>query len=280
MANMSGVSEAPIRFRTPPAIETLQGLFFRPLPGLNSAYQGLLWANKYRLDFPLVEERPTLEESIEQFGGDTSNSRGMTFRVMDKPEAPRLWAQSKEGTKVVQIQRNALISNWLRDNQKPAYVKYDVRKSEFEARLNALLEFLSQEKLGDLIPTSCMMTYVNHIDLESLELEPSRAADIFSFFDENMRFKWLSDPDQLSLNMSFPMPDERGRLHVQINPAAKATKDKQEYVLRFDLTARGRPVSNTIESALKWFELGHEWITRGFADMTRPAWHLEWERES
>jgi hypothetical protein len=82
------------------------------------------------------------------------------------------------------------------------------------------------------------------------------------------------------MNLSFPMPDQCGRLHVQINPAVKLTKEKKKYVMRFDLSARGKPVTNTIEAALAWFDLGHEWITKGFLDITRPTWHLKWERET
>jgi uncharacterized protein (TIGR04255 family) len=278
--NMLGSGDREIRFRTPPVIETLQGLFFRPLARFTSAHQGLLWAKYFRSEFPHLEEKACLEEVIEPFGDEIASSRAMGIRVSDKPESPRLWAKSKDDAKVLQIQRNAFITNWLRDNQKPAYVRYDDRKNEFAERLKAFLQFLEEEKIEECVPTSCMMTYVNHIEIDSLDMEPLRASEVFSFFKEGMENAWLPKPDQLAVNLSYPLPDQRGRLHLQVNPAVKKSKDSQKFVMRIDVTARGKPAEKTIEGALAWFELGHEWIVRGFKDITRPSWHLKWGLET
>ena len=77
------------------------------------------------------------------------------------------------------------------------------------------------------------MTYVNHVDIASLEAEPLKAVDVFTFLGQKSGNEWLPKPDQLVVNLSYPMPDERGRLHVQINPAMKASKDSRRYVMRF-----------------------------------------------
>jgi len=277
---MSDSGDRPVRFRNPPAVETLQGVFFRPLPNFSAAHQGLLWANHFRQDFPHVEERNCLEEIVEPFGNQVPLARGMGIRVSDKPESPRLWARSGDESRVLQIQRNAIAMNWLRKSEASDYVDYDKRRAEFRSNVTKLTQFLSNEGLGQCRPTSCMMTYVNHIDVETLATEPLRAADVFTFFRNETTSGWLPSPDQLAINVSYPMPDERGRLHVQINPAVKPTRDKPRYVMRFELTARGKPEAATIESAVEWLDVGHEWIVRGFVDITHPSWQLRWERET
>lgn len=277
---MTGSRHGHVRFRNPPAVETLQGVFFRPLQGFTSAHQGLLWATCFRKEFPYPEEKNCLEEVIEPFEDEIASAPIMGFRVSDKPESPRLWARSQDGSHVLQIQRNAFVMNWLRDDERPQYVDYEHRRTAFTANLQTFTQFLKDEQLGECLPTSCLMTYVNHVDVESLQMEPLRAADVFTFIQGGTSSGWLPQPDQLAVNLSYPMPDQRGRLHVQVNPAVKTTRDKQKFVMRFELTARGKPEANTIEGALAWLDLGHEWIVRGFVDMTRPSWHLTWERET
>ena len=277
---MTGSDDGHVSFRKPPAVETLQGVFFRPLPEFSSALQGLLWAKCFRSDFPNVEEKICLEDISEPFGEQMAYPRTMGIRVSDKPESPRLWARSNDGKHVLQIQWNAFVTNWLRDKDQPQYVNYEDRRKDFAAKLRTLTRFLADENLGNCAPTGCLMTYVNHVDIEALEIEPSRAADVFTFFRKETNTGWLSSPDQLTMNLSYPMPNERGRLHVQVVPAVKITKDKREFVMRFELTARGKPETDTIESALEWLNLGHEWIVRGFVDFTRPTWHSTWERET
>ncbi len=275
---MTGLGDSLVRFCNPPAVETLEGVFFRPLQGFTSAHQGLLWATHFRSKFPTVEEKSCLEEVIERFGDEVATARAAGIRISDRPESPRLWAKSVDGRRTIQIQRNAFVANWLRENEQ-SYVSYETRHKDFTARLRSLTQFLEQEGLGVLEPTSCMMTYVNHIDIESLGIEPRQAAEVFTFFRNETNFEWLPLPDQLAINLSYPMPDNRGRLHLEINPAVKSTNDKRRFVMQFALTARGRPEAKTIESALEWLDMGHEWIVRGFVDFTQKHWHSIWKRE-
>ncbi|MEX2318182.1 MAG: TIGR04255 family protein [Pirellulales bacterium] len=249
------------------------------MPNFSSAHQGILWSQHFRRDFPHVEEKSCLEEVLEPFGEQIGSPRGMGIRVTDKPGAPRLWARSEDGSNVLQIQKNAIIMNWLRNRDTSAYVDYGPRRTEFVSKLQVLSQFLAAEHLGECEPTSCLMTYVNHIEIDSLEVEGLRAADVFTFFRNETNSGWLPSPDQLTINMSYPMPDKRGRLHLQINPAIKVVNDQRRFVMRFDLTARGTPEANTLESALGWLDMGHEWIVRGFVDFTRTEWQSTWERE-
>jgi uncharacterized protein (TIGR04255 family) len=134
-------------------------------------------------------------------------------------------------------------------------------------------QFLRKESLGELEPTGCLMTYVNHITIESLTKQPDVAEKVFTFWSNETTEGWLPNPDQLVVNLSYPMPENKGRLHVQVVPAIRSGNEGQQFVLRFELTARGRPQHDTVESALEWLDVGHEWIVRGFVNMTRKSWH-------
>jgi len=88
---------------------------------------------------------------------------------------------------------------------------------------------------------------------------------------------FLPEPEMVRLNTIFLMPDKRGRLHVIMQPAIRQLDGKE--VLQLNLTARGRPKSSTLDDILGWFDLGHEWIVRGFTDFTTREMHTVWRRK-
>jgi hypothetical protein len=79
----------------------------------------------------------------------------------------------------------------------------------------------------------------------------------------------------LTLEARSPMP-EGGRLRVMMQPAIRRQGAKE--VLQSTLTARGRPRRPELGASLGWFDLGHEWIVRGFTDLTTAAMHTIWRR--
>jgi hypothetical protein len=74
----------------------------------------------------------------------------------------------------------------------------------------------------------------------------------------------------LTLEARYPMP-EGGRLRVMMQPAIRRQDAKE--VLQLTLRARGRPRRPELGASLEWFDLGHEWIVRGFTGLTTAAMH-------
>jgi hypothetical protein len=72
------------------------------------------------------------------------------------------------------------------------------------------------------------------------------------------------------------MPNNLGRLYIEFKPAVRHDDGKRVIVLT--LTARGAPASPKIVGVLDWFDLGREWIVRGFTDFTADAMHKQWGR--
>ena len=190
---------------------------------------------------------------------------------MDRPDVPRLWASSEDGQHVVQIQKNAFFSNWLKAGD-VAYRHYRERRQEFSHQLGQLEEFFRERGIGQIQPTSWNVTYVNHIDYSGLEHVGSEAGKTLTAWTNRFSdMTFLREPDRLTLSFAFPMPDNAGRLNVILVPVV-LPKDKRQ-VLRLDLTARGQLKATEMASALSAIDLGHEWVVRRvcLADPSRDA---------
>lgn len=67
-----------------------------------------------------------------------------------------------------------------------------------------------------------------------------------------------------------------GRLTVSAQPAVRRSDKKP--LIALTLTSRGRPIGAGISGVLTFFDLGREWIVRGFTDLTADEMHRMWGR--
>ena len=275
---MSDIAGSLPRFRNPPVVETVLGVHFRPAENFTSAEQGILWDRCFRQEYPNLEERPPIEEVLEQFGdARLGASATMRWQVMDRPDTPRLWVASKDGQYVVQVQRNALFCNWLKAATDVAYRPYLERRQQFQHNLVQLEEFLREQGIRQIEPTSWAITYINHIDYKGLDHIGSEVAKVLTVWTNRFSDDFLQEPDKLSFGFAFPMPNDAGRLNVNLAPVV-LPKDRRQ-VLRLDLTARGQVKTKDIPGVLSAIDLGHEWIVRGFASLTTSEMHRAWQKE-
>jgi len=263
------------RFKRPPVVETVLGVHFRPLEKFNSVYQGLLWERCFRERFPELEERPQVEAVQERFGEERLAPPALRWQVSNRPPAPRLWVASENGEHVIQIQKDALFANWLKTDDAVAYRPYSERRQEFSQQLRQVEGFFREEEIGQLEPTSWCVTYINHIDYEGLDNVGPAVARTLTVWTNQFSDDFLHSPDNLTFSLAFPMPENTGRLNATFKPVVR--KDKRQ-ALHLDLTARGQLETRDLTSALSAIDLGHEWVVRGFASLTRPEMHQVWER--
>ncbi len=263
------------KFNNPPVIETILGLHFRPLRAFTIAHQGILWDQLFRERFPKLEEKSVVEDTPEVFG-EEPGVPSITWQVSDRPPAPRLWASSEDGQHIVQLQNSAFLTNWIKTDDKVSYRPYKERREEFVASLEGVRRYLEEQDLEKLVPTSAVVTYINHVELEEMSDISPVVAQTTTFWQNKTSDGWLPAPDKLDLQFAFPMPDGSGRLNVRIVPAIRRS-DKQR-LLRMELTARGKPAEANIGSAMEWIDRGHEWVVRGFASITREKMHEAWGR--
>jgi len=274
---MTATSSNLPRFDHPPVIETVLGVFFRPLRKLNSVEQGIFWNEVLRGDFPNYELRSPVEEIAERFENDSGFLRsGVRWQVTSEPDTPRLWARSPSEEHILQVQRNALLANWLRRKENH-YHPFSERLADFLNRLNQFVDFTRLAKIDEELQySSCTITYINHIHLREGEQWMEAAARVLNCWSKPSTGP-LPPVDRGQFQFSISFPEENGRLHITVTPALG--EQNQGLLLQVELTARLMlPKQSSIEGVGCGLQTAHDWVVHGFAGLTRPEMHEEWGR--
>ncbi|HKZ42650.1 MAG TPA: hypothetical protein VJ044_16925, partial [Candidatus Hodarchaeales archaeon] len=96
----------------------------------------------------------------------------------------------------------------------------------------------------------------------------------FVWRNEQMRF--LRNVELVNWNTTFVLPNRTGRLHVAIRSGTRRQDSKP--LILFELTARGIDRNNPSRMSA-WFKMAHEWIVRGFSDLTsKEVQEKIWQR--
>lgn len=261
-------------FDDPPVVETALGVEFAPLPLWSIPHYGMLW-REIRAEYSQFEVQPPLVSQVEKFGAD-AKPEPPTFQVVPiKAPELRCWFVEQSGSRLLQVQQDRFIHNW-RKTGGAEYLHYDHTRPIFEREWRRFWDFLRQESLGEPEVLQCEVTYVNHLDR-------GRGWESFGDVTKVIRYwtdvpgQFLPRPEGMALNVRYLMPENRGRLHVALQPVFRPA-DATE-VLQLSLTARGRPASSRTEDILAWLDLGHEWVVRGFTDFTTDHMHRLWRRK-
>ena len=257
------------KFAQPPVVETVLGVQFAPLDRFGVPHLGLFWAS-IRGEYPRQEVQPALDQEMDA----PPRPRATRLTVTNQPEV-RCWFLDSDGGQLIQVQRDRFIRNWRRVPGNDAYPSYDVLKPRFERDWAQFHDFLAREELGRPDVNLCEATYVNHLAEGEGWSSFGHIHDVLSIIAPPERH-FLPEPEIATLNMRYLMPDKLGRLHVTLQPAVRQGDAKP--VLQLTLIARGRPASSRTEDLLAWFDIGHEWIVRGFAEVTTEAMHRLWGR--
>lgn len=217
---------------------------------------------------PIVLERPHLPRMTVEDDGF-----GMLEQLLDAEEwPPRLWMQNDTGEHVVQVQHNRLVVNWRKgDLNKGTYPRYKrVRPRLVEAweRLEGVCDDL---KIGRPSPYLCEMQYLNRMRDEQGWRSPEDTAKLIAPWHGLGDSQFWPSSHMSSFGLHCHFPDEReGWLSVD------GWADSDE--LELQLTARGRALAEDLPSALGFFDVAHEWIVRGFTEVTTETAHKIWDR--
>jgi len=264
-------------FRTPPVIETVLGTEFSRVEKWDVRHFGLFW-HQMREHFPGFEVQSPIRSGIESFDKPREVESAVSLHFStDRPD-PRCWYVSGDGRELIQLQDSRFIFNWRKLDSDAPYPRYaDFVRPAFERHWPAYLQFLRDYGLDSPQVVQCEVSYVNHlpkgIGWESIADWPK----VFKGISQIDGFQFLPPPESALLNVSYLMPDRSGRLRVSVVPAIRNADGIE--IIKLVLTARGRPDSSDLSSLLKWFDLGHDWVVRGFADITTDRMHALWQRE-
>ena len=264
-------------FANPPVIEVALSVVFQPLPGYTSAHAGLFWT-KVSGQFPRIEEQPPIAIPDELESPQLVDS-GVRFESMKGFPQPRIWLISENGNELLQVQSDTFSCNWRQEMAGTSYPRYHHVKSQFSQNFRQFSEFADQARLGAIAPTRCEVSYVNHIPAGQGWERFGELHKILSGCADKQNV-FLPEAEEVRYNAKFAMRDQSGqflgRLTVSAQPAVRRSDKKP--LIALTLTSRGRPIGAGISGVLTFFDLGREWIVRGFTDLTADEMHRVWGR--
>ncbi len=260
-------------YENPPLTEVICGVTFKPLDNFISAHFGLLWT-KYQPDFPTINEVPPLASLVELF---EEQALEVEMRLTDAPPLPREMFVSRDENNIIQVQRERFIFNWRKARFEDSYPRYTSVIQSFQEKFAVFEEFIGAVEM-DIKPQQYELTYINQIAQEELW---ENASDIGKIFPNlNLQFGnhlVLEEPERVNCRISFILPDKLGRLYATIQTGAVRGSEKKPVIV-FDLTVRGM-TNQYLPNMKDWFDLAHEWIVKGFTDLTSKKMQNEvWRR--
>lgn len=257
-------SELP-SFKSPPVVEVVMGVQFRPLSKFQTPHVGLFWET-VRPDYSTSSENPPIVPQIEEFtslGALRDNSLAMT-RI---PPLPRVFFEHTSSEWIIQLQRDRFLHNWRLVSGQAVYPRYPAIREEFFSQWANFRKFVADQELGEIEVTQVEITYLNHIFPWE---EHAELGEVFPDFRWRGEERLLSKPETHSISCTFKSSKNRSRLRATIKPG---THKEKGHILLFDLTARGAPEEESLE---EWFDEARRWIVTAFADLTSHEWHEKW----
>lgn len=259
----------PVKFDRPPVVEVVFSAKFRLDSPMKSAHAGLYW-NLIRAEFPNTEDAAPVNPVVDTLNGEMT----IEMQFVQLPPLRRTWFLSADGRHLLQLQEDRFIYNWKRIDSGDEYPSYEKVFAGFNDQFEKFCRFLESQALGRPTVNQLELTYVNHIQTESLVGGPSSVFIVHK--PAGVKGRFLPQPQGFKWATGYELPERQGGLHV-VCQSAKVTGTGSP-ILRMDLTARGLPSDASREGCCQWFDLAHEWITQGFADLTDPQMHATWQR--
>lgn len=149
----------------------------------------------------------------------------------------------------------------------------------YAAHYKVFEEYLSGKGIEKPKINQCELTYVNPIVSGKVWQTHSELQKIAEPVTLKHSDSFLPQPENASLAFRYLIKGDGeqplGRLHIEIEPVYEPKSNRPAYLLK--LIARGKPEKSDFSSAIKFLNLGHEWIVRGFTSFTTKQMQEEWE---
>lgn len=262
VANLTGTLPS---YRNPPVNEVVCGMRFHTPDKFRITHIGLLW-NKFRSDYAVIQHAPPVVSVQGEIIVDTQSGIPL----------PRVWFINETDDQLVQFQVDRFYFNWRRRGG--VYPRYPHVIKNFESVWDTIVNFFNEFELGEVNPIECELSYINHIPRGQGWNTVDDLPKIFSDFGwKQTTGRFLPNPVNVAWQIGFPLQETMGHLIINLKQT-KRTEDKVPLFV-LELTARGFCESTEKSAIRQWFDVAHEWIVRGFTDVTTPEVQKLWERE-
>lgn len=252
-------------YYNPPVEEVVCGLRFEPVSELKVPHIGLLW-EKLRKDYPQI-----------QHAAPISSEQGILIDESTGGPLPRIWFIGAEDDQLIQLQGDRFYFNWRR--RLDQYPRYATILQKFIAAKSCLDSCLDELRLGKLKPIEFELTYINHIPKGQGWETTDDLEFVFRDFNwQTRKGRFLPKPANYAWQVRFAFPEEQGSLSAKLSQGKRKTDGTPVLVL--EMAARGMPNDSSHDGMKHWLDLAHEWIVRGFADLTTDEIQNSiWKRE-
>lgn len=253
-------------YTTPPVDEVVLGLQFAAIPGYRSVDSANVW-ELFRDEMPMVLEQAPLFPQFETFGGQPSFNFFPPFGL--NAQSPRLWFLSKDENHIVQFQPDRLLVNWRKVNGNGIYPRYEMIKENLISAFKKVDQFAIHEKSQRISINQAEISYINVIPISDF-------SEIGSWLSTD--FRATENDDTFNFNSSMVIKGDDG------NPIARLYREIQvgsypsvgTLALRLNLTFRGKPELDSIDSAVSFINLGRISIVNEFTRITTDFAHKSW----
>ena len=254
-------------YQNPPVVEVVFAVAIRSLP-LSVVDLVKFGLEHLSPDFTGQREQPSIRMPVESFGPAGELDLEPSLQLLSGPPPTRLWFQSNDNQRLVQLQRDWLACNWRDSSPGAEYPRYGSIEGFFLETWESFERFAEKNGAkGTPVVQQCELTYINHIT-------PGPTWHGHGQVDKVLRLAgqagpFLPEPEDAQLAFRYRIAHEGrdvGRLIVQAVPAWRRTD--QSPLVQLSLTARGTPPTGGRNGLAAFFRLAHQWIVRGFEAVT------------
>jgi uncharacterized protein (TIGR04255 family) len=278
-----GVTARPAEladFESPPVTEVVLGVQFNSLERFLSPHLGLIWG-EFKQEFPLVEEHPYFPPLFETFGTPAPFViPNINFQIGGRPEMSRIHFINREGTELLQVQRDRFIHNWRKVGQGNNYPRFERMIETFEIGLRKFIAVVDGQNLGPVVPNQCEVSYFNQIPVLDKESVWSLFALTFPDRAGNTTVEGLGSPEDGRFVLRYVIPgsdaNPLGRMTVAAQPARRADGVN---IIQFTLTVRGKPTSSEVAAVIDFLTQGRILLNRAFKMLTSADIQKRWGRQ-
>jgi uncharacterized protein (TIGR04255 family) len=266
-------------FSRPPLNEVVLSIQFASLTELKGIDLGLFW-QKVKKRYPDVSEQPVIQAAFETFGTPQLAKPAFRLESIMTPPMPRYWFEKAGSPDLLQIQHDRIIHNWRGGDDVSTYPRYPAVKAKLSREIEEFEKWLDASRLGRLLPNQCEVTYTNLIDFDDSDQVHSdlrRLTPLWSGIDSTDEAVDFEDVAINTRRVFTHNGRSAGRVYAQFLPVFRQSDLRP--MIKLEITARGRPDSETVDEALSFLDVEHEEVVRTFADLTSPEMHKMWGRK-
>jgi uncharacterized protein (TIGR04255 family) len=266
-------------FTDPPVTEVVLGVQFNTLDRFLAPHLGIVW-ERFKGDFPTLEQHPPLAPTFETFGSVPQFVPNLIVPMFGGYEMPRVFLINPDKTQLLQIQRDRFLHNWRKIQSGGDYPRFERMLERFQSGLEMFAKVISEQKLGEVVPNQCEVSYINQIPIAEHDDIFALLKKLFPQQTGGLELEGIGDPEDLRLLLRYVMRDDKeaplGRLIVAAEPARRSDGIP---IVQLTFTVRGRPATANISGVLEFLERGRIHMGRAFVKLTGSEMHKIWGRK-